>query len=261
VQYCMLLLTDPDFIAKMAKIADNKKTVPLTPIVPPMMMRPEVMEKMGRLDPEQMYNVTDDNLVLIGSAEHSIGAMHMNDIVPLEDLPLRSVGYSTAFRRESGSYGKDVRGILRVHQFDKIEMISFSSAEQGMKEQDLFVAIQEYIVQQLRIPYQVVANATGDMGSPDYRQMDIECWMPGQNKYRETHSADYNTDYQARRLKARYTDANGKKHFLHMNDATAIAVGRMLIAIMENYQRADGSIGIPKVLQLLVGKSEISSQE
>jgi seryl-tRNA synthetase len=186
--------------------------------------------------------------MFVGSAEHSIGPMYMNSTLTEEVLPIRYIGYSTAFRREAGTYGKDTRGILRRHQFDKLEMEGFSLPEDGQKEQDLFVAVQEYILQKLEIPYQVVMICTGDMGKPDYRQIDMECWMPGQSEYRETHTSDYMTDYQARRLDSKYKKVDGESGYLHMNDATAIAIGRLLIAIIENYQQKDGSIKIPSVL-------------
>jgi len=162
---------------------------------------------------------------------------------------LRYIGFSTAFRREAGSYGKDTKGILRVHQFDKLEMESFSLPENSLKEQDFIVAIQEYLMQSLKLPYQVVAICTGDMGGPDYRQIDIETWMPGQNKYRETNTSDLMNDYQSRRLNTKVKRKDGKTEFVHMNDATAFAIGRTLIAIIENGQQADGSVVIPEVLR------------
>ena len=149
--------------------------------------------------------------------------------------------------------GKDVKGILRVHQFDKLEMETFVPVEYGKVEQDFIVAIQEHLVRELNIPYQVVMICTGDMGKPDKRQLDIECWVPTQEKYRETHTSDYMTDFQARRLNTTYTDVSGKRQFVYMNDATAFAVGRIMIAILENYQQADGSVVVPKVLQQYTG--------
>jgi seryl-tRNA synthetase len=151
-----------------------------------------------------------------------------------------------------------MKGILRLHQFDKLEMESFTVAEKSIAEQDFFVAIQEYLVASLGIPYQVVQICTGDMGIPDARQIDIECFMPGQGKYRETHTSDLMTDYQARRLNTRVKRVDGKTEFVHMNDGTAFAIGRTLIAIMENYQQADGSIVIPEVLRPFIGKEVIT---
>jgi len=212
------------------------------------------MNKMGRLNPvEERYYIPGDPLVLVGSAEHTLGPMFMDQTLKQSKLPIRYIGYSTAFRREAGSYGKDMKGILRVHQFDKLEMETFVPQEHGMVEQDLLVAIQEYLMQQLAIPYEVMIVCTGDMGKPDYRQIDINAWVPAQGKYRETHSADYMTDFQARRLNSKYEDSAGVRKFLYMNDATALAIGRTLIGILENYQQKDGSVTIPKVLQPYLG--------
>jgi len=216
----------------------------------PCMAKSEIMKKMDRFDPiDDRYFLKEDDLLLIGSAEHTLGPLHMNETLDFKSLPLRYIGYSTAFRREAGSYGKDTAGIFRRHQFDKLEMETFIQPKYGQKEQDLILAVQEYLISQLKIPYQVVAICTGDMGKPDFKQIDIECFLPCHAKYRETHTSDYMTDYQSRRLNIKYQDKEGKKQFVHMNDATAFAVGRTLIAILENYQLADGSIKVPKVLQ------------
>lgn len=228
------------------------------PVIPPVMMRSEVMERMGRLHPmDERYQTTIDGLMLVGSAEHTLGPLHMDQVLTTSDLPLRYVGYSTAFRREAGTYGKDMKGILRLHQFDKIEIETFTTIDKGYQEQDLILAIQEYLMQQLKLPYQVVLKCTADMGDPDIRARDIETWLPGQNAYRETHTSDYMGDFQARRLNTRYTDNDGKKQFVHMNDATVFAIGRILIAIMENYQQKDGSILVPEVLQSRMNKTYI----
>jgi seryl-tRNA synthetase len=245
---------------QLKKIADSVKKgfsyKYFVPVVPPVMIKPEVFTRMARLsdaDKDERYYFPTDDLYLIGSAEHTLGPLYMDKIIQEQDLPLRFVGYSTAFRREAGSYGKDTKGILRVHQFDKVEMESFSKPEDSFLEQEFFVKIQEHLMQKLGIPYQVVMTCTGDMGTPDARHIDIECWMPGQDKYRETHSADLMTDYQARRLNTRIKRKDGKLEFAHMNDATVFAIGRTLIAIMENYQQKDGSIKVPKVLQKYCG--------
>jgi len=181
----------------------------------------------------------------------------MDEVIPEEKLPIRYLGFSTAFRREAGSYGKDVRGILRMHQFDKLEMESFVVPENGITEQEFFVAVQEYLMWSLELPFQVVICCTGDQGDPDARHLDIETWMPAQKKYRETHSADYMADYQSRRLGTRIRRKDGSVQYAHMNDATAIAIGRTLIAIMENYQTKDGKIEVPHVLQKYAGKKII----
>ena len=201
---------------------------------------------------EERYYIPSDDVYLVGSAEHSLGPMHTNETFKESDLPVRYAGLSTAFRREAGSYGKDTKGMLRVHQFDKLELESFTFSEDGISEQDLFVAIQEHIISALKLPYRVVAISTGDMGSPDHRQIDIEIWMPGQDLYRETHTADYMTDFQSRRLNIKVKRPGGSE-LVHMNDATCIAIGRTLIAIMENYQTKNGTIKIPEVLQSYMG--------
>lgn len=231
---------------------------PFVPVTPPLLMRSAVMNRMARIDPiEERYYFEKDDLVFIGSAEHTLGPMHMDEIIPESELPLRYAALTPAFRREAGSYGKDTKGILRLHQFNKLEMESFNKPEDGLAEQEFMVAIQEHLLQLLKLPYQVVAICTGDMGFPDYRQIDIETWMPGQNKYRETHTSDYIGGFQARRLNTRLKRADGSIETLHMNDATAMSQ-RPLIAILENYQQADGSVKIPEVLvPYMNGLSEI----
>src|SRR3989338_382918 len=255
MQYALSVLTDKKQLSKIAKKAKlNVPDTPFIPILPPVFIKPDVFQKMGRLEPkEERYHIPSDDLYLIGSAEHTLGSMHMDEFLAIESLPLRYVGFSTAFRREAGSYGKDTKGMLRIHQFDKLEMESFTLPEDSTKEQDFIVAIQEHMIQELELPYQVVAICTGDMGVPDSRQIDIETWMPGQNKYRETHTSDLMTDFQSRGLGIRVKLASGQTIFAHTNDATAIAMSRIPIAIFENYQQADGSIKIPKVLQKYTG--------
>jgi len=222
---------------------------PFSPMLPPVMIKHEVQESIHRVFGEQTYRFEKDKLNLVASAEHTLAPYHMNEVIDAEKLPLRYIGYSTAFRREAGTYGKDMGGILRVHQFDKLEMESFTDAETGVDEQKFIVGIQEYLVQQLKIPYQLVHVCTGDTGKPDFDQFDIECWLPGQNKYRETHTSDYMTDYQTRGINSFYRNKSGEKKLLHANDATAFAIGRILIAILENYQQVDGSVVVPEVLR------------
>lgn len=258
VQLVFDTLTNKEIISKLAKQVGNPFDKPFIPVVPPVMMRPSVMKRMGRLDPiDERYELKLDNLILVGSAEHTLGPLHMDETLNKEDLPIRYIGYSTAFRREAGSHGKDVKGILRVHQFDKLEMETFVPQEYGSIEQDLIVAIQEYLIQQLEVPYRVLQICTGDAGAPDYNQVDMECWIPSQGKYRETHTSDYMTDFQSRRLKTRYKDDDGENKYVYMNDATAFAIGRILIAILENNQQRDGSVLIPSVLQKYVGTDRI----
>lgn len=230
-----------------------------TMVVPPLFIKPEVFEKMARLHPaDERYYLPSDDLYLIGSAEHTLGPIHMDEVLPEQQLPKRYAAFSPAFRREAGAAGKDTRGILRLHQFDKIEMEVFSTAEQAITEHLGLVAIEEEILQALELPYQLLLKCTGDIGDPNARGMDINTWMPGQAVYRETHTADYMSDYQARRLNTKYRAADGNTKFVHMNDATAIAIGRTLAAIMENYQQADGSIKVPAVLQpWMFGVTEI----
>ena len=265
VQYAFSILTNAEIIKKIAsKIGSDFSSKPFMPVIPPVMIKPEIFARMARLDPgqeEERFHLPKDDLYLVGSAEHTMGPMHMDETIPESAFPLRYAGFSTSFRREAGSYGKDVHGILRVHQFDKIEIESFTLPELSTKEQDFIVAVQEYLLQGLELPYQVVEICTGDMGGPDARQIDIETWMPGQNKYRETHTSDLMTDYQSRRLKTKVKRNNGETELVHMNDATAFAIGRILIAIIENYQTKEGTIKIPKALQNYMGMEEISSIE
>ncbi len=261
IQFVLSVLINEKTLKKIIKNARlDIGTKPFTLVVPPVFIKPEIFQKMARLEPrEERYHIVSDDLYLIGSAEHTLGAMHMDEILTPEQLPVRYIGYSTAFRREAGSYGKDMKGILRLHQFDKLEMESFTLPEDSVKEQDFFVAIQEYIMQLLGVPYRVVQICTGDMAAPDARQIDIESWMPGQGRYRETHTADLMTDYQARRLNTKVKRAD-KTEFIHMNDATAVAIGRTIIAIVENYQTKNGTVKIPKVLQKYTfGIKEIKS--
>lgn len=255
ISHAFSVLTSESVLKKMANsVKKGFSAKAFTPIIPPVMIKPAIYEKMARLEPkEERYYISSDDIYLIGSAEHTLGPVHMDEVLLEQNLPVRYVGYSTAFRREAGSYGKDTKGILRMHQFDKIEMESFSKPEDSVLEQNFFVAIQEYLLQALEIPYRVVMICTGDMGKPDARQIDIECWMPGQNKYRETHTADLMTDYQARRLNTRLRRRDGKMEFVHMNDATVFAIGRTLIAILENFQQKDGSVKVPTVLQKYTG--------
>jgi seryl-tRNA synthetase len=259
LQFVMKTLSSAEEIKKI--VEDFNLSVspkPFIPVLPPVMMKAEVMGRMARLQPiDERYYFEKDNMVFIGSAEHTLGPLHMDEIISADQLPIRYVGYSSSFRREAGAAGKDTRGILRQHQFEKIEMESFCRPEDGYKEQEFFVAIQEYLMQSLDIHYQVLSICTGDMGTPDQRQYDINTWMPGQNEYRETHTSDYMGGYQARRLNSRVRLEDGSLTHVHMNDATAFALGRILIAIIENYQTEDGHIKVPAVLIPYVGKEII----
>ena len=259
IQYVFSVLTNTETLRTIASEAGlTVSDKPFVPIVPPVLVKTETLSRMARLEPkEERYAVPGDDLYLVGSAEHSIGSMYMDETLDESELPIRYIGFSSAFRREAGSYGKDMKGILRLHQFEKLEMESFEVSERSRSEHDFFTAIQEYLMRSLGIPYQVVLKCTGDMGTPNARAVDIEAWIPGQNKYRETHTADLMTDYQARRLNTKVKRIDGRLERVHMNDGTAFAIGRTLIAILENYQQEDGSVVIPEVLRSFVGKDKI----
>lgn len=230
------------------------------PVIPPVLIKEESMGGMGYFEhggKEDMYVLDKEGLVLVGTSEHAIGPMHKDEV--LENLPLRYVGFSPCFRKEAGSYGKDTRGILRVHQFDKVEMFSFTTPENGDKEHEYFVSLEEKPFQSLGIPYQVVKMCTGDLGHPAARKYDLEAWMSGQGKYREVTSTSTTTDYQARRLNIKYRDGAEAK-YVHMLNGTVFAIGRTIIAILENYQQKDGSVIIPEVLRPYLGKDRITTK-
>lgn len=226
-----------------------------TMVVPPVMIKEENMAAMGYLNgggEDETYHFEKDSLYLVGTSEQSIGPMHRDEVFKEEDLPKRYLSFSTCFRREAGSYGKDTKGILRVHQFDKLEMFSLTLPEESDKEHEFLLAMEEKLMQGLELPYRVVKLCAGDLGWPSARTWDIETWMPGQGTYRETHSTSTTTDYQSRDLNIK-VQRKDKKVYVHMLNGTAFAIGRTLIAIIENYQNADGSITIPKVLQPYMG--------
>ncbi len=259
IQFALSILINREKIADI--IREEKLDLPDTPfvpVVPPIFIKPDIFEKMARLNPkEERYHIPSDDLYLIGSAEHTLGPIHMDEIIVEHELPLRYVAFSPALRREAGAAGKDTRGIIRLHEFHKLEMETFSMPEQGLAEHKLLIAVEEHLLQQLNLPYQVLLKCVGDIGDPNARGVDINTWMPGQDRYCETHTADYMTDYQARRLNTRLRRTDNTLTFAHMNDATALAIGRMLAAILENYQNADGSVRIPDVLQSYLGGRSI----
>ena len=260
IQYVMNTLSDSRVIEKLIK--DNNLNItarPFTPVLPPMMMRTDAYASTGRLKAEEItYKLADDDLWLIASAEHSMVSMYMDEILEAESLPIRYLAFSTSFRREVGSYGKDTNGIARMHHFNKLELEVFSDAATGLDEHYLLIAIQEYITQQLGIPYQLVMKCTADIGSPNARGVDVDMWLPGQSVYKESHTADYMTDYQARDLKIRTRTPDGTIETVHTNDATALAMERTLAAIIENYQTKDGHIMVPEVLKpYMNGKEEL----
>ncbi len=256
VNFVFNFLTNPNNIKKI--IQKNKIKVvakSFIAVVPPVMVKPEIMRAMGYMErgEEEIYHLEKDDLYLVGTSEQSLGPIFANSFIERDKLPIRLVGFSTCFRREAGSYGKDTKGILRVHQFDKIEMFIFSRPETSREEHRLLLTIEETLMQQLKLPYRVVNICTGDLGDPAAAKYDIEAWLPGQNngkgEYRETHSTSNTTDFQARRLNIRFKDENGKTQFVHTLNGTAFAIGRILIAIIENYQKKDGSVEVPKALR------------
>lgn len=259
IQFVMDKLSDQAFIDEI--ISDNQLSVsnkPFLPVLPPYMIRTELYDAMDRLEPrDDRYKIEGEDLWLQGSAEHVLGSMHADEIFNETDLPVRYIGYASSFRREAGTYGKDMEGMFRMHQFDKLEMESLGVAEKGPEEHLFMVAVQEKIMSLLGIPYQVLLKCTADIGKPNARGIDIEAWMPGQDKYRETHTADYMTDYQARRLKTRVKRENGELELVHTNDATALPLSRGPIAIIENYQDKDGNVTVPEVLRPYFGGREV----
>lgn len=259
VQMVMDKLSDQAFIDEVIRENNlNVSNKPFLPILPPYMLRTELYDAMDRLEPrDDRYKIEGDDLWLQGSAEHVLGSMHADEILDEKDLPLRYIGYATSFRREAGTYGKDMEGMFRMHQFDKLEIESLGVAEKGLDEHFFMIAIQEKIMQLLEIPYHVLMKCTVDIGKPNARGVDIEAWLPGQSKYRETHTADYMTDYQARRLKTRVRRNNGDVELIHTNDATALPLSRGPIAILENHQQADGTIRVPVALRPYLGGREV----
>lgn len=231
------------------------------PIIPPVLIQKQVMGQLGynNYGFEETYTLDQDDLCLVATAEHAIVPYYKDEILNEADLPKRFVGFSGAFRREAGSYGKDTKGILRVHQFNKLEMVSFTKPEDSAKEHELILSIEEELMQFLELPYHVVKMCTGDLGDPAAAKFDLEVWFPSENKYRETHSCSNCTDYQARRLNTRFRTTNNKQQsieFVHILNGTAFSE-RPILAILENYQQKDGSVLIPKVLQPYTGFDKI----
>ena len=221
-----------------------------TPVVTPEMVRPEMMESMGYTERgrDEIFYIEKDDLFMAGTSEQVIGPMHADEIFEKDELPKRYVGYSSCFRREAGSYGKDTRGILRLHQFDKVEMFSFTTPDESPKEHEFLFQIEREMMEKLNIPHQLIDICSADLGDPAAKKYDIEAWMPGQQRYRETHSTSNCTDFQARRLNTRYRKDDGNLEHVHMLNGTLFAIGRILIAILENNQNEDGSIDMPEVL-------------
>jgi len=253
------VLTNEKLLRKIANEAGlkNMSSRPFVLVLPPLMINTNMYDAMDRLEPrDDRYKIEGEELWLQGSAEHVMGSMHAGEILTQDDLPLRYLGFATSFRKEAGTYGKDMEGIIRMHQFDKLEMESFTEGKDGTNEHLFLIGIQEYILLQLGLPYRKLLKCTADIGKPNARGVDMDAWLPGQNKYRETHTADYMTDYQARRLKTRVE--NGETlELVHTNDATALALGRGMVAIIENYQTAKGEVKVPKVLRSYMGGRKV----
>ena len=220
------------------------------PVIPPVLVREQALYGTGYFPDteQQIYHLPEDDLYLVGTSEVALAALHRDEILAAAELPLRYAGFSTCFRREAGAAGKDTRGIFRVHQFDKVEMFSFVEPDQAAAEHDHLLGIEESIMQDLEIPYRVVAIAVDDLGAPAAKKYDIEAWLPGQARYRELTSCSNTTDYQARRLDIRYRPEGGRPETLNTLNGTAVAVGRTIIALLENGQQPDGSVTLPKAL-------------
>jgi seryl-tRNA synthetase len=233
---------------------DHLVTAGLTPMIPPVLVRESALEGTGFFPEarEQVYEVPRDELFLVGTAEVPLAAYHGDEILDREDLPLRYAGFSTCFRREAGTYGKDTAGIFRVHQFDKVEMFVFTDPEGSAEEHDRLLAIEEELVGQLEVPYRVVNIAAGDLGASAAKKYDIEAWFPSEGAYREITSCSNTTDYQARRLKVRIKGESSNV-VAHTLNGTACAVGRTILALLENHQQPDGSVVIPEALRAYTG--------
>ena len=225
-----------------------------TPVIPPVLVNPSAMEGTGFLGQaaENVYHLEKDGLYLVGTSEVPLAAFHMDEILSVEKLPIRYAGYSSCFRREAGTYGKDTRGIIRVHQFDKVEMFSFCHPDQAQEEHKRLLQWEKDFLNAMEIPYRVIDVASGDLGSSANRKFDIEAWIPTQNAYREVTSTSNCTEFQARRLNIRYKDADGTKSVATLN-GTLVAIPRMIVAILENHQNADGTVNIPAALQPFLG--------
>ena len=257
-RFAMDALTNETTLKEIAEKAGLQvSTKPFIPILPPAAAKQSVFEATGRLNrQEQTYKIEDEDLWLNASAEHTIAPIYLDEILNEASLPIRYAGYTTAFRREAGTYGKDTEGIFRLHQFNKLEMESFTTAESSYDEHLFLVAIQEYLMQQLGLPYHVLEKCTADIGRPNAKGVDIEVWVPSQNTYRETHTADYIGDYQTRAMRTRVRRQDGTVELAHTNDATAFSQ-RPLVGIIENYQTAEGDVVVPEALRPYLGGREV----
>lgn len=238
----------------------NKLSVKgFTPTVPPVLVREKALYGTGFFpdDAEQVYEIPSDDLYLVGTSEVPLAALKSDEILSNENLPMRYAGFSTCFRREAGTYGKDTTGIFRVHQFDKVEMFSFCDPEKSKDEHEYILSVEEEILQELEIPYRVVDVCSGDLGASAAKKYDIEAWIPSQNTYREVTSCSNTTDYQARRLNIR-SKKDGSTQIIHTLNGTAIAVGRILIALIENNQQEDGTVKFSDELSKILGVEKLS---
>jgi seryl-tRNA synthetase len=225
-----------------------------SPVIPPVLVNPAAMEGTGFLGQaaENVYRIEKDDVYLVGTSEVPLAAMHMDEILPADKLPLRYAGYSSCFRREAGTYGKDTRGIIRVHQFDKVEMFTFCKPEDAKAEHQRLLQWEKDFLTAMEIPFRVIDVASGDLGSSATRKFDIEAWVPTQGAYREVTSTSNCTEFQARRLNIRYKDGEGTKAIATLN-GTLVAIPRMIVAILENHQNADGTVNVPAALQPFLG--------
>ncbi len=229
------------------------------PVIPPVIVKPPAMEGTGFLGQaaENVYHLAADEMYLVGTSEVPLAAYHMDEI--LDNLPIRYAGYSSCFRREAGSYGKDTRGIIRVHQFDKVEMFSYVKPEDAKAEHLKLLEWEKDFLKAMEIPFRVIDVASGDLGSSAIRKFDCEAWIPTQNAFREVTSTSNCTEFQSRRLNIRFRDENGTKPVATLN-GTLVAVPRMIVAILENHQNADGSVNVPKALQPFLGVDKLVSK-
>jgi seryl-tRNA synthetase len=232
-----------------------------TPVVPPVLVREHVMEEAGFFptDRNQVYDLPDDELFLVGTSEVPLSAMHRGDLLAGDALPIRYGGFSTNFRREAGTYGKDTRGIFRVHQFDKLEMYSITAPADSWHEHERILAIEESLISGLGLPYRVTNIAAGDLGAPAAKKYDIEVWLPSEGRYRELTSCSNYLDFSARRLKTRVRTDSGTE-LVHTLNGTACAISRTLVFLFEHYQQADGSFAVPDVLRPLTGFSSVEAR-
>ena len=229
------------------------------PVIPPVLVKPEAMEGTGFLGQaaENVFHLQEDDFYLVGTSEVPLAAYHMDEILDSGKLPLRYSGYSPCFRREAGSYGKDTRGIIRVHQFEKVEMFSFCKPEDAVAEHQRLLNWEKDFLNAMEIPYRVIDVATGDLGSSANRKFDCEAWIPTQGAYREVTSTSNCSDFQARRLNIRIKGESGTTPVATLN-GTLVAVPRMIVAILENHQQSDGSVLVPKALQSYLGTDRLA---